>query len=401
MVMIKEIESVVLDFLKTRDPQVLVIKGAWGTGKTFTWRKWLKKASDEGEIALSQYAYVSLFGCNSLSDLKAQIFEQAVPTSMVEREVSVKTIGSLAKEAIEKKEYKAALLPLKKLSKAIRSWGDLPIVGATIDMSRIGWFSIRERLICIDDLERVGNGLDVKDIYGLISELKERKQCKIVLILNDEYLHGTKKDEYEEHREKVVDVELHFNPDTSDLVKTVFPEDYPYFNEISQRIVTLNARNIRTIQKIKTYLDDLEPLLKQSEEVYFKNAINSIVLFTVLYFSKPQEFLSFDTVLGTDVNAVEQITYRFDEDNIDEAKGSERFVAGVLALNELYKWDGSDELDRTFGEYVRDGYINGNRLQDLIDRKVEQSRYLENKDKAVYNLAEVLFCPIMCELGIR
>jgi hypothetical protein len=40
-------------------------------------------------------------------------------------------------------------------------------------------------------------------------------------------------------------------------------------------------------------------------------------------------------------------------------------------------------LDRTFGEYVRDGYIDSNRLQDLIERKTEQSRYIESKDKAI------------------
>jgi hypothetical protein len=40
-------------FLGTAEPEVMAIRGAWGVGKTFTWKKYLDEASrrDDG-IAL-------------------------------------------------------------------------------------------------------------------------------------------------------------------------------------------------------------------------------------------------------------------------------------------------------------------------------------------------------------
>jgi hypothetical protein len=60
--------------LSTRDPEVVCISGRWGVGKTYAWREQLEEARKEHGIALKRYAYVSLFGVNSLDDLKFAIF---------------------------------------------------------------------------------------------------------------------------------------------------------------------------------------------------------------------------------------------------------------------------------------------------------------------------------------
>ncbi len=39
-------------------------------------------------------------------------------------------------------------------------------------------------VICFDDFERLSNKLSLKDIFGLISEIKEQKNCHIVMIFN-------------------------------------------------------------------------------------------------------------------------------------------------------------------------------------------------------------------------
>ena len=45
----------------------------------------------------------------------------------------------------------------------------------------ISFLSLNGTIICIDDLERKGKGLEIKDILGLVSLLKEQKKCKVVL----------------------------------------------------------------------------------------------------------------------------------------------------------------------------------------------------------------------------
>ncbi len=63
-------------FLSTEDPEVLCITGRWGVGKTYAWRHYLKEAQKAKSVALSKYSYVSLFGRNSLDDVRTSIVEK-------------------------------------------------------------------------------------------------------------------------------------------------------------------------------------------------------------------------------------------------------------------------------------------------------------------------------------
>jgi hypothetical protein len=57
-------------FLSSPDPEVLIIKGAWGIGNTYAWNDILSKANQSGELAFKKYSYGSLFGIDSLEKLK-------------------------------------------------------------------------------------------------------------------------------------------------------------------------------------------------------------------------------------------------------------------------------------------------------------------------------------------
>ena len=67
------IKSEIERFLEDKKPTVLCITGAWGVGKTFAWNRYLKDAQTREAIGLEHYAYVSLFGNNSLDELKLRI----------------------------------------------------------------------------------------------------------------------------------------------------------------------------------------------------------------------------------------------------------------------------------------------------------------------------------------
>src|SRR5207302_496706 len=52
--------------------EVLSLKGAWGVGKTYAWNKLV--SDNKKNIALPRYCYVSLFGMNSIADLRLAIY---------------------------------------------------------------------------------------------------------------------------------------------------------------------------------------------------------------------------------------------------------------------------------------------------------------------------------------
>ena len=71
---------------------------------------------------------------------------------------------------------------------------------------------VRDYLVCLDDFERRGDNLNPRDVLGLVSFLREQRNCKVALILNDARLGDEERREFEAHLEKVVDVSLVFRP---------------------------------------------------------------------------------------------------------------------------------------------------------------------------------------------
>ena len=88
---IEAIREQIFQFLSSDEPEVMAIKGEWGVGKTYSWKKFLKEASDQNKISLNHYYYVSLFGINSLEAFKYTIFENVVKRDVIDMEASIET----------------------------------------------------------------------------------------------------------------------------------------------------------------------------------------------------------------------------------------------------------------------------------------------------------------------
>lgn len=91
---IEIVKSQIRRFLSSDEPEVICISGRWGVGKTYAWNQYVKDAHDGANIALKRYSYVSLFGVNSLDELKYAIFENSVKSSDVGVELTLKTLRS-------------------------------------------------------------------------------------------------------------------------------------------------------------------------------------------------------------------------------------------------------------------------------------------------------------------
>jgi Cdc6-like AAA superfamily ATPase len=150
-------------FLKSSEPEVLRITGEWGVGKTYTWQRILDRLRASKQIGLSRYSYVSLFGINSLEAFKLSIFENLeflVPQGSTGFEWMLSRGNSILQQS-------------KKFASVA---GALPKIGdAFFKAQPLLFTSIRTQIICIDDLERRG-ATSVKDIFGLISYLREQRR---------------------------------------------------------------------------------------------------------------------------------------------------------------------------------------------------------------------------------
>ena len=324
-------------FLKTDTPEVLAIKGAWGVGKTYSWNKFLNEANSQKEISLERYSYVSLFGVDSLEELRFLIFQQAVPKNLIGTEPSLDTFKSNAGSFSESLGRK--YLPfvqdalLKNFSPAIRS---------------LSFLSLKKVLICVDDFERKGKNLSAKDILGLISILKERKSCKVVLILNDESFEVDSANEYKKYREKVIDFELEFKPSSSECVDIALDADDPIQAKLKKLITDLNVSNIRIIKKVQRLAESIVPLLKGFEEEVIHNALHSLALFTLCFYNTDEEMPSYEYVRN--------VGYKLY--GLGEKKDIPEKEKKWNAFLQNYNYQYTSEFDLQIADAVKAGFVH-------------------------------------------
>ncbi len=155
-------------FLKSTEPEVLCITGEWGVGKTYTWQTILERLRRKREVGLSRYSYVSLFGIASLEPFKSTIFEN-LEFLVPEGASGLDWIKSGSNAVLRHGKKVAGLAA-----------GTIPYVGNAIGAAQPLLFSgVRNQIVCIDDLERKG-AISVKDVFGLISFLREQRGCKVI-----------------------------------------------------------------------------------------------------------------------------------------------------------------------------------------------------------------------------
>lgn len=238
------IESVLEEFASSREPGAVVLCGAWGVGKTYLWQKRILP----GLLAKpweKKYSYVSLFGINSLAELKVAI---AIATEEFDR------------DAKQRKRLTAAptrwfWLSWKWLSDVL---GIVPKSGGALSKiaDRIGFYLVRNRIICFDDIERHGKQLDLRDFFGMVSYLCEQRGCRVVVILNDGQLHEEDQKIWENYREKVFQGELKYSPSMAQTIDLGLEEDSgkPWHSPLRSAMLELGISNIRLIRRAARFM---------------------------------------------------------------------------------------------------------------------------------------------------
>lgn len=255
-------------FLMRPDPEVLIISGKWGVGKTFAWNRLLKEARDSHHIALSKYAYVSLFGLAGLDAVNGAIFENTVASERAGASPDMDSLAATVKSAAT--SWRSGI----KLARYIPGVSDYSQA-----LEKLGAFSIRNQIICLDDLERRSRSLDVRDVLGLVSFLKEQRACKVVVLLNDESL-GEDYEEFRRQLEKVADTAVVFAPTPLEAAEIGVDPHSPSRDQLRKDVIALGVVNIRTIKKIETAAKRLSEQLTEYDPRILEAAIHAAALFT-------------------------------------------------------------------------------------------------------------------------
>lgn len=325
---IEIVKDQIRKFIKEEDASVIAIKGDWGVGKTYCWNELLQQAKDKEAIGLEKYSYVSLFGVDSLDALKFDVFQNTDNFALTGEE------DNFEKAVKNPLEYTTSLLR--------KGFGPASILlsnQVSVPHESIAFSMVSDTLICIDDLERRGKNLSLKDVLGLVSVLKEQKNCKVVLLLND----GEQGVEhYLKYAEKVVDIELAFSPTADECAIIAFDNTNDEYELLKESTIKLNIRNIRILKKIEKLLLSVQPLLQEAEVEVKNQFVKSLVLFCWSHTCSSND---------EKIPIYRYLRYRHRRQQSHEMNNSWESI-----LTD-YGQDFMDDLDRLIAKSVSDGYF--------------------------------------------
>lgn len=351
-----QIEEEVKRFLADGKPEVLCIKGKWGVGKTYAWKKFLKDTRKSHALQAPNYSYVSLFGINALRDLRYAIAENTITSESLDDESTELTMKQASKLAVDRLRGAAPLLDA-----AINFIGGK---NAQESIHRLAFLMVRNQLVCLDDLERAGKGLTQRDILGLASSLKEDRGCQVVLLLNDKEMKKRHRKEFDRQLEKVVDVTLTFSPSPEEATAIALPEESDASIFLKDRITSLRITNIRTIKKIERLSTRLVEIVRDYGDVVEKEAVSAAALgaWSLL---QPNEAPDLDYLC--DYNALLMAT-------LTEKEAPSRRVQEWNGLLSDYGFTMATSMDRAIFDGVKAGYFNKDRVKLAAE---ERKLYIE------------------------
>ncbi|RXI25320.1 P-loop NTPase fold protein [Aliarcobacter trophiarum] len=261
---IKNIKENLNRYLKDSSSKgfVISIKGNWGVGKTFFWNIYAKENLNE-----KKYVYISLFGISKLDEIKTKILNKISKQANIVNKIK----GFLGSSRIKGVD-----------------------IGAVISI--FGVKNFKDIVVCFDDFERLSPNLNISEVLGVISELKEQYSCKIVIINNNDQLEEldrlnrnlifTKNQEthrlslsttnnneiFKKYLEKIVDVEYEYFPEVKyqiELFKKIY-FDKKYVNwdlivDLFNRLKEDKKRNIRVMKQYFLKFEILEDILKKED----------------------------------------------------------------------------------------------------------------------------------------
>jgi hypothetical protein len=339
----------IVRFLESPKTEVLALRGAWGVGKTYLWNKLLKET--KATISLKKYAYVSLFGLQTLNELKYAIYENSINSKDVGIEPSLETFQSNT-DFVVKSASKNLISIIAKFK------------GASATLETISFLAVRDRIICIDDLERRGTSLRVIDVLGLVSYLTEHRGCKVILILNDEALTDADRKDLARYQEKVIDLSLLFAPTEDESVKIALDKDAPTTLLLAERCIALGVSNIRVIKKIERLFANVLPLLKDYHAKISEQAASTLTLFGWAHFSKTAE---------DDDRFIEHILHR-QKDSFEDLLGHEEAPDQEKwdTILDNYGYVSTDAFDLVLLDGVRRGFFDEERIRTHAEEMNER-----------------------------
>lgn len=339
------VKNIVLNYILTNNVDyAIMIRGAWGCGKTFYWNNVLKKAIEE-KRGRDSVIYVSLNGLKTVNDISNRLIMYIL---------KMKTNGIVSEKT---KTYSESFIKLvTPFLKNIKTMPEnfnpvLNIINGMLSSSLnisilLESVDFSKKIICFDDVERYKG--DIEELMGYFYGYIEQRYAHVILIANEKEINS---DSYRKIKEKTIGKTVQFNLKEEDIIMTIIEGETANDFEV-RGFLKRNIHNIVSVIKkisVRNYRV-IRMLIK--EFVYIYDRARNILLDKERFNDKSREvarlsLLKFTLAIGMEIhiNAV-------DKNSLKEIKNIESSILQEMLHKE------KTNIKNYFHEF-KTAYYNG------------------------------------------
>lgn len=208
------------DYLDKKSNNAILLTANWGAGKTHYIKKVFFDIIKEKGY---KKAYISLFGVNSVDDIKERIFLEIYPLL---GNKFLKTGTTLFKALLKSIDVTKFMTANGLVASSLDNVGEIGSALKEISKESI---DLEKLVVCFDDLERIKSDLlSENQVLGYINSLVEDDNIKVVIIA---YEAEIKDAQYEVIKEKVIANTIHFSQEFSETFDSILHEMKSVQNE--------------------------------------------------------------------------------------------------------------------------------------------------------------------------
>lgn len=232
---------------------------------------------------------------------------------------------------------------------------------------------VTDTLIVLDDFERKGSNLQDREVLGLVSLLIESKNCRVIMLLNEEGL----SDEYFSYHEKVFDYEIKFTPTPEDAASIVFGSPNGVLEILAKNCIKLKINNIRLLKKISYYANLIIKPIEKADNRIANQAFHVLPLAILSIYGGKESKVDINFILN---GSSQRPMPNGNEIDTEEEKRIEEEEKKSDYLRD-YGFYQADEFDASIIEFIKKGYVETHTLETIIkaveDKILHESQILK------------------------
>lgn len=370
--------------LNNGEKNIILIDGDWGIGKTFTYKKYLEENS-------LREIYISLFNLDKLEDIDKKLISSYMINRINRNNIATKTVSKISN-----------YFNIEAFDKLLENKVGFSISDVT-NLLQIENLEFDNNIVlCFDDLERIGDKVEFKNLLGKIEQLHTK--IDIIVLCNTRKLSKENLSVFDEYKEKVIDYTLILDSFDSDFLEKFINK--VNLNDESKKILLgifkeYGKNNLRYLIKVMKRYQEIENLCS-GEEWFIKN--QSLIVKGI---ANLELELSLGVYSKKELETLKGYEEYFSKNNKDRKKKDEselkkevNFLNGISTeivkiVELLYKYYlGNSDLKRELNIYFNfvSEYEEFYKLVDLYFLNTEGNldRYIDKLEKLYLKLFDNL-----------